>query len=76
VDKQFDRFEIYVLRNILTVPEDLLNWLRLGHYEVSRGPVISGRSTMKRRRASHGDKCQLDNITSVTDEMESMWPLV
>ncbi|KAI9932248.1 hypothetical protein ASPWEDRAFT_59346 [Aspergillus wentii DTO 134E9] len=33
VDKAFDKFEIYVLRNILTVPEDLLGWLRLSHYE-------------------------------------------
>lgn len=35
VDKAFDKFEIYVLRNILTVPEDLINWVRLRHYEVS-----------------------------------------
>lgn len=34
VDKNFDRFEIYVLRNILSVPADLVNWVRLGHYEV------------------------------------------
>lgn len=34
VDKAFDKFEIYVLRNILTVPEDLLAWVRLKHYEV------------------------------------------
>ncbi|PGG96283.1 hypothetical protein AJ79_09655 [Helicocarpus griseus UAMH5409] len=33
VDKAFDKFEIYVLRNILTVPEDLLGWVRLAHYE-------------------------------------------
>ncbi|KAJ5578737.1 uncharacterized protein N7459_007701 [Penicillium hispanicum] len=33
VDKAFDKFEIYVLRNILTVPEDLLSWVRLKHYE-------------------------------------------
>ena len=35
MDKSFDKFEIYVLRNILTVPEDLVNWLRLDHYAVS-----------------------------------------
>lgn len=34
VDKAFDKFEIYLLRNILTVPEDLLGWVRLKHYEV------------------------------------------
>ncbi|KAI5292183.1 hypothetical protein KEM52_006560 [Ascosphaera acerosa] len=32
VDKAFDRFEIYVLRNILTVPDDLLGYIRLSHY--------------------------------------------
>ena len=34
VDKAFDKFEIYTLRNILTVPEDIAQWVRLGHYEV------------------------------------------
>jgi len=33
-DKNFDRLEIYVLRNILSVPADLANWIRLSHYEV------------------------------------------
>jgi len=34
VDKTFDKFEIYTLRNILTVPDELAGWMRLGHYEV------------------------------------------
>lgn len=34
VDKTFDKFEIYTLRNILTVPDDLTGWIRLAHYEV------------------------------------------
>ncbi|KAI4118201.1 MAG: hypothetical protein LQ338_007442 [Usnochroma carphineum] len=33
VDKTFDKFEIYTLRNILTVPDELAPWVRLGHYE-------------------------------------------
>ncbi|KAJ5994798.1 Centromere protein Mis12 [Penicillium waksmanii] len=33
VDKAFDKLEIYVLRNIFTVPEDLLSWVKLKHYE-------------------------------------------
>ncbi|MCJ1232717.1 hypothetical protein MMC14_000670 [Varicellaria rhodocarpa] len=33
VDKTFDRFEIYTLRNLLTVPDELAGWMRLGHYE-------------------------------------------
>ena len=36
VDKNFDKLEIYVLRNILSVPEDLANWIQLGHYEVRK----------------------------------------
>lgn len=34
VDKNFDKFEIYVLRNILSVPEDVAGYIRLSHYEV------------------------------------------
>lgn len=33
VDKNFDKFEIYVLRNILTLPADLTPYVRLRHYE-------------------------------------------
>ena len=35
LDKNFDKFEIYVLRSVLSVPTDLVNWVRLSHYEVS-----------------------------------------
>jgi kinetochore protein Mis12/MTW1 len=35
VDKNFDKFEIYVLRNILSVPADVAKWVRLSHYEAS-----------------------------------------
>lgn len=38
VDKAFDKFEIYTLRNILTVPEDVAQWVRLSHYEVRYVP--------------------------------------
>ncbi|KAI5805584.1 Mis12 protein-domain-containing protein [Peziza echinospora] len=33
IDRNFDRFELYVLRNILTVPEDLVGWIRLAHHK-------------------------------------------
>lgn len=33
VDKNFDKFEIYVLRNILSVPEEIAPWVQLGHYQ-------------------------------------------
>lgn len=33
IDKNFDRLEIYALRNILSVPEEIRDWIRLSHYE-------------------------------------------
>lgn len=33
VDRNFDKVEIYVLRNILAVPGELARWVRLRHYE-------------------------------------------
>lgn len=62
VDKAFDKFEIYVLRNILTVPEDLISWVRLRHYEVGdiricsalncfRVPIVDTRLTVTFYRA-------------------------
>ena len=34
VDRNFDKFEIYTLRNLLTVPDGLEKWMRLAHYRV------------------------------------------
>lgn len=34
IDKNFDRLEIWTLRNVLCVPADLGGWVRLGHYKV------------------------------------------
>ncbi|KAI9829957.1 MAG: hypothetical protein M1819_005929 [Sarea resinae] len=33
VDKDFDKLEIIALRSILSIPEDLVPWVRLQHYE-------------------------------------------
>lgn len=41
VDKSFDKFEIYTLRNILTIPDDLAPWMRLAHYEDIQLPIPS-----------------------------------
>ncbi|KKY39417.1 putative mis12 domain-containing protein [Diaporthe ampelina] len=32
IDRNFDKFELYVMRNILCVKPDDRDWLRLGHY--------------------------------------------
>lgn len=37
VDKNFDKLEIWTLRNVLCLPrgeEELARWVKLGHYEV------------------------------------------
>jgi hypothetical protein len=42
VDKNFDRLEIWTLRNVLCLPrgeEELVRWMRLGGYEVSYTPA-------------------------------------
>ena len=36
IDKNFDKLEIWTLRNVLTVPDDVRGWVRLGHYEVCK----------------------------------------
>ncbi|KAF2204910.1 Mis12-domain-containing protein [Delitschia confertaspora ATCC 74209] len=33
IDRNFDRLEIWTLRNVLTVPGDVVGWVRLGGYE-------------------------------------------
>lgn len=34
VDRNFDGFELFVLRNILVVREDLVKWVQLPHHKV------------------------------------------
>ncbi|KAH8663676.1 Mis12 protein-domain-containing protein [Tricladium varicosporioides] len=33
IDKNFDKLELYSLRNILSVPPEVRNWVRLSHHE-------------------------------------------
>lgn len=47
VDKKFDLFELYVLRNILSVPVDLAGWIRLSHYEDIAHPVTEQVPTLE-----------------------------
>ena len=41
VDKNFDKLEIFVLRNILSVDEELAPWVQLSHYEVGSLRVLA-----------------------------------
>jgi len=45
IDRNFDKLEIYVLRNVLCVPDDLVRWVRLAHYDV-RPPFTSSMLTI------------------------------
>ncbi|KAF2827985.1 Mis12 domain-containing protein [Ophiobolus disseminans] len=48
VDKNFDRFEIWTLRNVLCLPrgeEELGRWVRLGHYENLQTPPKDSKLT-------------------------------
>lgn len=49
VDKNFDKFEIYVLRNILSVPTNLAQWIRLRHYEVRKDCIKTGTSLLTKQ---------------------------
>ena len=52
VDKSFDKFEIYTLRNILTIPDDLAPWMRLAHYEVGQLLCILAKKPSTRNYAA------------------------
>lgn len=59
VDKDFDKFEIYTLRNILSVghEDDLANWVRLDHYKgvdlVNTEDVPTPEAVQMQRRKLH-----------------------
>lgn len=38
IDKNFDKMEIFALRSIIAIPEDLKDWIRLRHYGVCSFP--------------------------------------
>ncbi|KAL2271809.1 hypothetical protein VTJ83DRAFT_1180 [Remersonia thermophila] len=68
IDKNFDVFEIYVMRNILCLRPNEMEWLRLGHYEgldfgwVEKERRKKGEANGKRRKEeeeggqANGDK--------------------
>ncbi|KAI0390036.1 Mis12 protein-domain-containing protein [Xylariaceae sp. FL0594] len=61
IDRNFDKFEIYVLRNIFTVrPPELRDWMRLSHYEGLDFSSSSSPSISRRRRAGDEDEAGND----------------
>jgi len=52
VDRNFDKLEIWVLRNVLCVPEEVAPWVRLAHYDglsVERGAGVEGLRALRRK---------------------------
>ncbi|KAI1819324.1 Mis12 protein-domain-containing protein [Xylaria intraflava] len=65
IDRNFDKFELYVLRNILTVnPPELCNWIRLSHYDgldFSSSPSVTRYSN-----GTHSRQKDAPTIESIT----------
>ncbi|KAF2265133.1 hypothetical protein CC78DRAFT_532578 [Lojkania enalia] len=53
LDKNFDRLEIWTLRNVLCLPEDVGEWVRLGHYENLTIPQKDPKITPETLHALH-----------------------
>lgn len=64
IDRNFDKLEIYVLRNILCVkPIDIRNWIQLGHYEGLDFSSAPGDAEVQDDEANaNGDKPTLGSI--------------
>ncbi|KAI0118810.1 Mis12 protein-domain-containing protein [Nemania sp. FL0031] len=61
IDRNFDKFEIYVLRNIFTVrPPELCNWIRLSHYD-----GLDFSSSAARRTNNHDSNDSSENHLAV-----------
>ncbi|KAI9755481.1 MAG: hypothetical protein M4579_004272 [Chaenotheca gracillima] len=58
VDKNFDKLELYALRNVLAVPDDLAPWMRLGHYEGLNFTVDDAQDTPTRESVDQ-QRCKL-----------------
>ncbi|KAI0804058.1 Mis12 protein-domain-containing protein [Xylaria sp. FL0064] len=72
IDRNFDKFELYVLRNIFTVrPPELCNWIRLSHYD---GLDFSSSSTARSHNNNNGNNA-INNVPTDTPTIESITAL-
>ncbi|KAI0442080.1 Mis12 protein-domain-containing protein [Xylaria telfairii] len=75
IDRNFDKFELYVLRNIFTVrPPELSSWIRLSHYDgldFSSSPSSS--SSKRDQQQAPRDAPTIESITALRRRLrESM----
>ncbi|KAI7788018.1 mis12 domain-containing protein [Diaporthe eres] len=57
IDRNFDKFELYVMRNILCVKPDDRDWLRLGHYEGLNFDNLPAKAPGKNANGADDDDC-------------------
>ncbi|EHL00242.1 putative Kinetochore-associated protein MTW1 [Glarea lozoyensis 74030] len=56
IDKNFDKLELYALRNILSVPPDVRDWVRLSHYEGLNFAPDEDAPDVERDKMENGDE--------------------
>ncbi|KAI1154198.1 Mis12 protein-domain-containing protein [Nemania diffusa] len=77
IDRNFDKFEIYVLRNIFTVrPPHLCSWIRLSHYDgldFSSAAKRNSASASADQPAAPSDAPTIESVTALRRRLrESM----
>lgn len=73
IDRNFDKFEIYVMRNILCVQPEDRDWMRLGHYEglnFDNLPASVLPNAHVRRRQPEGDEMDIDSAQPQQEEQQ------
>ncbi|KAI1369056.1 Mis12 protein-domain-containing protein [Xylaria arbuscula] len=72
IDRDFDKFELYVLRNIFTVrPPELCNWIRLSHYEGLDFSKSSSSSSSRRNIDTNINNGESSNSSSNATSIEN-----
>ncbi|ORY81589.1 Mis12 protein-domain-containing protein [Protomyces lactucae-debilis] len=65
VDRNFDAMELYLLRNIVNIPQDVLPWIRLAHHEHAQfGAAAAGECAeldeeLARTRKAYAASCKV-----------------
>ncbi|KAJ4392178.1 hypothetical protein N0V93_005803 [Gnomoniopsis smithogilvyi] len=65
IDRNFDKFEIYVMRNILCVQPEDRDWMRLGHYEGLNFDNLP--TSILSKTLPEGDAMDLDSVHEDSD---------
>lgn len=67
IDRNFDKFEIYVMRNILCVQPEDRDWMRLGHYEGLNFDNLPASVLAAKTNPPEGDAMDLDSTQDHPD---------